>query len=117
MHHNDLFIYTHVHLGLISSIFSYLTRISFLSMPYFHTSGFSKKKTVIKQGGIFFILGLRRRERPVAQYLFRNMSTTRNAKILGPDSGTAGATNFGVLCRNDVSADYETKQGMLSEVV
>lgn len=53
----------------------------------------------------------------MAQYLFRNMSTTRNAKILGPDSGTAGATNFGVLCRNDVSADYETKQGMLSEVV
>ena len=117
MHHNDLFIYTHVHLGLISSIFfiSYPHIFSFNALLlYFRVF---QKKTVIKQGGIFFILGLRRRERPVAQYLFRNMSTTRNAKILGPDSGTAGATNFGVLCRNDVPADYETKQGMLSEVV
>lgn len=96
--------------------FHILPAYLFFQCPTSILQGFPKK-TVIKQGGIFFILGLRRRERPVAQYLFRNMSTTRNAKILGPDSGTAGATNFGVLCRNDVSADYETKQGMLSEVV
>ena len=58
MHHNDLFIYTHVHLGLISSIFSYLTRISFLSMPYFYTSGFSKKKQWLSRAAFSLSWGL-----------------------------------------------------------